>query len=98
MLFIVGTILFVQPGFTGKALIMHLVRLMVLTALLVMLPRWGNDVQTVLQNSILSGLGVDPTQVHDQYNQLLVIKRDTGSAQSWWDILGNHQCAAILLP
>lgn len=91
MLFIVGTILFVQPGFTGKALIMHLVRLMVLTALLVMLPRWGNDVQTVLQNSILSGLGVDPTQVHDQYNQLLVIKRDTGTGQSWWDILGNLQ-------
>lgn len=91
MLFIVGTILFVQPGFTGKALIMHLVRLMVLTALLVMLPRWGNDVQTVLQNSILSGLGVDPTQVHDQYNQLLVIKRDNGTGQSWWDILGNLQ-------
>ena len=46
--------------------------------------------QTLLQNSILSGLGVDPTQVQSQYNQLLVVKRDTGTTQSsWWDILGN---------
>jgi hypothetical protein len=91
MLFIVGTILFVLHGFTGKTLMLHLVRLLVLTALLVMLPRWGNDVQSLLQNSILNDLGVDPTHVQDQYNQLLVIKRDTGTGQSWWDILGNLQ-------
>ena len=91
MLFIVGTILFVLHGFTGKTLMLHLVRLLVLTALLVMLPRWGNDVQTLLQNSILNGLGVDPAHVQDQYNQLLVIKRDTGTGHSWWDILGNLQ-------
>jgi hypothetical protein len=89
MLFIVGTILFVLHGFTGKTLMLHLVRLLVLTALLVMLPQWGNDVQTLLQNSILSGLGVDPAQVQTQYNQLLVVKRDTTTGQSWWDILGN---------
>ncbi len=50
MLFIVGTILFVLHGFTGKTLMLHLVRLFVLTALLVMLPQWGNEVQTLLQN------------------------------------------------
>jgi len=91
MLFIVGTILFVLHGFTGKTLMLHLVRLFVLTALLVMLPQWGNDVQTLLQNSILNGLGVDPAHVQDQYNQLLIIKRDTGTGHSWWDILGNLQ-------
>jgi len=89
MLFIVGTILFVLHGFTGKTLMLHLVRLFVLTALLVMLPQWGNDVQTLLQDSILNDLGVDPSQVQNQYNQLLVVKRDTGTGQSWWDILGN---------
>jgi hypothetical protein len=89
MLFIVGTILFVLHGFTGKTLMLHLVRLFVLTALLVMLPRWGNDVQSLLQTSILNGLGVDPTHVQDQYNQLLVIKRDTNTGHSWWDILGD---------
>jgi hypothetical protein len=89
MLFIVGTILLVLHGFTGKTLILHMVRLFVLTALLVMLPQWGNQVQQLVQTSILDGLGVDPSQVQDQYNQLLVIKRDTGSDRSWWDILSD---------
>jgi hypothetical protein len=89
MLFIVGTILLVVHGFTGKTLLLHLVRLFLLTALLVMLPQWGNEVQSLMQTSILSGLGVDPTNVQDQYNQLLVVKRDAGTDHSWWDILGN---------
>src|SRR5438034_8697125 len=89
MLFIVGTILFVQHGFSGKTLVLHMVRLFVLTALLVMLPRLGNEAQHLLQTSILNGLGVDPSNVHDQYNQLLAVKRDTGSDRSWWDILGD---------
>ena len=88
-LFIVGTILLVTPGFSGKTLMMHMLRIFVLTALLVFLPQWGNQVQSLLQSSILNGLGVDPSNVHDQYNQLLVIKRDTGGGHSWWDVLGN---------
>ena len=52
MLFIVGTILQVLHGFTGKTLILHMVRLFVLTALLVMLPQWGNEAQRILQTSI----------------------------------------------
>jgi hypothetical protein len=89
MLFIVGTIMLVVHGFTGKTLMLHMVRLFVLTALLVMLPQWGNQVQSLVQTSILNGLGVDPSNVQDQYNQLLVVKRDTGSDHSWWDILGD---------
>jgi len=88
-LFIVGTIMLVTHGFTGQTLMLHMVRLFVLTALLVFLPQWGNQVQSLLQSSILNGLGVDPSNVQDQYNQLLVIKRDAGSTHSWWDILGN---------
>jgi hypothetical protein len=89
MLFIVGTIMLVVHGFTGKTLMLHMVRLFVLTALLVMLPQWGNQMQQLVQTSILNGLGVDPSNVQDQYNQLLVVKRDTGSDHSWWDILGD---------
>ena len=55
MLFVVGTILFVLHGFTGKTLVLHMVRLFVLTALLVMLPQWGNQVQQLVQSSILIG-------------------------------------------
>lgn len=89
MLFIVGTIMLVVHGFTGKTLMLHMVRLFVLTALLVMLPQWGNQVQSLVQTSILNGLGVDPSNVQDQYNNLLVVKRDTGTDHSWWDILGD---------
>ncbi|MBI3414876.1 MAG: hypothetical protein HY043_06065 [Verrucomicrobia bacterium] len=89
MLFIVGTIMLVAHGFTGKTLMLHMVRLFVLTALLVMLPQWGNQVQQLVQTSILDGLGIDPSNVQDQYNNLLVIKRDTGTDHSWWDILGD---------
>ncbi len=89
MLFIVGTILFVLHGFSGKTLTLHMVRLFVLTTLLVMVPRWGNEVQSHVQTSILNGLGIDPSNVQDQYNQLLVVRRDTGSEHSWWDILGD---------
>src|SRR6516164_2841114 len=88
-LFIVGTIMLVTHGFTGKTLMLHMVRLFVLTALLVFLPQWGNQLQSLLQSSILNGLGVDPSNVQDQYNQLLVIRRDTGGTHSWWDIIGN---------
>jgi hypothetical protein len=89
MLFIVGTVLIVLHGFDGKTLALHMTRLFILTALLVMVPRWGNEVQSLVQNSILNGLGVDPSQVQDQYNQLLVIKHETGSGHSWWDILAD---------
>ena len=97
MLFIVGTILFVLHGFSAKTLTLHLVRLLVLTALLVMLPQWGNQAQELLQSSIINGLGIDPSNVQDQYNQLLVVKRDTGNDRSWWDILGDLQSFSVEL-
>jgi len=89
MLFIVGTILFVLHGFSPQTIMLHLVRLHILTALLVLLPEWGNRGQALLQDSILSGLGIDPANVQDQYNALLVVKRDTSEDRSWWDILGD---------
>ena len=89
MLFIVGTIMLVVHGFTGKALMLHMVRIFVLTTLLVMLPQWGNQIQQLVQTSILDGMGIDPSNVQDQYNNLLVVKRDAGSDRSWWDILGD---------
>jgi hypothetical protein len=53
-----------------------------------MLPQWGNEAQRLLQTSILDGLGVDPSQVHEQYTQLLAVRRDTGKSdavkQQYW--------------
>jgi hypothetical protein len=64
-----------------------LLRLLLLTSLLVYLPAWGNTLQQLLQNSILSGMGVDPANVYQQFNQLLVIHRDPSTASSWWNVM-----------
>ena len=89
LFFTTGTILLARERFTARALLLHLVRLSVLTSLLIMLPTWGNQVQDLLQRSILDGLGVDPQDVHSQYTALVVAKRDLGTGNAWWDILGH---------
>jgi hypothetical protein len=86
-LFIAGVIVTVHHRCTHKTLSNLLARILVLTSLLVFLPVWGNDIQQLLQDSILSGLGVDPSQVYHQFNQLLAIKRDTTTQTSWWNVL-----------
>ena len=86
-LFIVGVIATVQQRASHKSILNLLLRLLLLTSLLVFLPGWGNTLQNLLQTSILSGLGVDPSQVYRQFNQLLVIKRDPSTQSSWWNVM-----------
>jgi hypothetical protein len=86
-LFIVGVIATVQHRSSHKSILNLLLRLLILTSLLVFLPAWGNTLQNLLQTSILSGLGVDPAHVYQQFNQLLVIKRDPATQSSWWNVM-----------
>src|SRR5580658_348710 len=86
-LFIVGVIDTGMHRSSHKAILNLLLRLLLLTSLLVYLPAWGNTLQQLLQNSILSGLGVDPANVYQQYNQLLVIHRDPSTQSSWWNVM-----------
>jgi hypothetical protein len=86
-LFVTGIIVTVHHHFAHRIALHLAVRLMVLTSLLVYLPSWGNAIQNLLQNSILSGLGVDPSDVYQQFVQLLVVKRDTTTQTSWWNVL-----------
>ena len=88
LLFVVGTILLATERFTARRLLGHLVRLTVLTSLLLLLPTWGNEVQDILQRSIMDGLGVDPAKVHEEYNKLLVTRRNLGTGNAWWDLIG----------
>src|SRR5208337_711769 len=86
-LFIVGVIVTVKQHSSHKSILNLLLRLLLLTSLLVFLPAWGNTLQNLLQTSILSGLGVDPANVYQQFNQLLVIKRDPATTSSWWNVM-----------
>src|SRR6266496_1812430 len=95
-LFVVGIIMFVAHGFRHQAFLRLLLRLAVLTALLVFLPDWGNRLQDVLNQSVLSGLGVDPTNVDAQYKQLLETKNaEPNTPDSWFSILGHWYEFAI---
>jgi len=95
-LFITGVIVTVMHRSSHKSILHLLLRLLLLTSLLVFLPAWGNQIQSLLQNSILSGLGVDPTQVYQQYNQLLVTKLSANSsATSWWDVVGQLKSITV---
>jgi hypothetical protein len=86
-LFIVGVIVTVKQHASHKSILNLLLRLLMLTSLLVFLPAWGNTLQNVLQTSILSGLGVDPANVYQQFNHLLIIKRDPATQASWWNVM-----------
>jgi hypothetical protein len=95
-LFIAGIIVTVYNRFTHRAALHLLLRLMLLTSLLVFLPAWGNQIQTLLQNSILSGLGVDPSQVYQQYLQILVTKFDASmNSASWWNVVGQLKSVTV---
>jgi hypothetical protein len=86
-LFIVGIIVTVMHRSSHKSILNLLLRLLLLTSLLVFLPAWGNTLQNLLQTSILSGLGVDPANVYQQFNQMLIIKRDPSTQSSWWNVM-----------
>jgi hypothetical protein len=95
-LFITGVIATVMHDSTEKVIQHLLLRVLLLTCLLVFLPSWGNTVQTLLQNSVLSGLGVDPSQVYQQYSQLLVAKMNENSSNtSWWDIVSQFKSMTV---
>jgi hypothetical protein len=85
--FIVGVIVTVIHRSSQKTILNLLLRLLLLTSLLVFLPGWGNTLQSLLQDSILSGLGVDPSQVYQQFNQLLVVNRNPSTQSSWWNVM-----------
>ncbi len=87
-LFIAGVIVTVMHRFSHRAALHLVLRLFLLTTLLVFLPVWGNQIQQLLHDSVLSGLGVDPSNVYQQFN---VIKRDPATDPAWWNIIGRLQ-------
>ena len=87
-LFITGIIVTVHHRFTHKtAAAFDDCASWLLTSLLVFCRFGAITIQNLLQDSILSGLGVDPSHVYQQFNQLLVIKRDPSTQSSWWNVM-----------
>jgi len=61
-------------------------KMIVLVSILVYLPTWGNQIVTVVDDTVTNTLNVNPAQIQDQYKAALEMKK-SGDAnnQSWWD-------------
>ena len=61
-------------------------RIIVLVSILVFLPTWGNQIVTVVNDTVTNTLNVNPAQIQDQYKAALEMKKSADSTnQSWWD-------------
>jgi hypothetical protein len=61
-------------------------KIIVLVAILVYLPTWGNQIVTVVNDTVTNTLNVNPAQIQDQYKAALEMKKSTDSTnQSWWE-------------
>jgi hypothetical protein len=61
-------------------------KMIVLVSILVYLPTWGNQIVTVVDDTVTNTLNVNPAQIQDQYKAALEMKKSgDGTNQSWWD-------------
>ena len=57
--------------------------------LIVFLPTWGNQIVSIVNDTVTNVLKVDPAKIHDQYQAALQMKKSTDGNQSWWEKLFN---------
>ena len=64
-------------------------RVIIFVMLLVYLPTWGNQVVSIVDDTVKNTLHVDPAQIHDQYQAALQMKKSDDGNKSWWEKLFN---------
>src|SRR5471030_889051 len=72
---------------TGNAQLQAIGKVIVLIMLIVFLPNWGNQIVSIVDDTVKNVLKVDPAKIHDQYQAALELKKSTDGNQSWWDKL-----------
>jgi hypothetical protein len=55
--------------------------------LLVFLPAWGNEIVSVVSDTVTNVLKVDPAKIHDEYQAVLQLKKSSDGNSSWWEKL-----------
>jgi hypothetical protein len=66
-----------------------------LIILLVYLPHWGNQVVTVVDDTVKNTLNSDPSKIYDQYQAALQVKKTTDGQKSWWQKIMDWRSAPI---
>jgi hypothetical protein len=73
----------------GNAPLHAIGKVIVLIMLIVFLPTWGNQIVTIVSDTVTNTLNVDPAKIHDQYQAALQLKKSTDGNSSWWERLFN---------
>jgi hypothetical protein len=63
--------------------------------LIVFLPTWGNQIVSIVDDTVKNVLKVDPAKIHDQYQAALQIKKSSDGNTSWWDKLVNFPASMV---
>lgn len=71
----------------GAALLQSIGRIIIFVVLLVFLPTWGNEIVSIVSDTVTNVLKVDPAKIHDQYQAALQLKKSSDGNQSWWEKL-----------
>ena len=74
---------------SGSAAFQAIGKVIVLIMLIVFLPTWGNQIVTVVSDTVTNTLQVDPAKIHDQYQAALQMKKSSNGNTSWWEKLIN---------
>jgi hypothetical protein len=74
---------------SGNAQLQTIGKMIVLILLIVFLPTWGNQIVTIVSDTVTNVLKVDPAKIHDQYQAALQMKKSTDGNTSWWEKLIN---------
>jgi hypothetical protein len=71
----------------GAALIQSIGKIIVFVVLLVFLPTWGNEIVSIVGDTVTNVLKVDPAKIHDEYEAALQLKKSSDGNSSWWEKL-----------
>lgn len=73
----------------GSAPIQALGKMIILIMLIAFLPTWGNQIVSIVSDTVTNVLNVDPAKIHDQYQAALQLKKSSDGNTSWWEKLVN---------
>jgi hypothetical protein len=71
----------------GAAQMQSIAKVIVFVILLVFLPTWGNQIVSIVSDTVTNVLKVNPAQIHDQYQAALQLKKTPDGNSSWWERL-----------
>lgn len=71
----------------GAAQLQSIGKIIIFVMLLVFLPTWGNEIVSIVSDTVTNVLKVDPAKIHDEYQAALQLKKSSDGNQSWWEKL-----------